>query len=159
MGRTGRPISESRVVGLFGSISNNWSKAQAAAIIQGFLEHQVKHGLFDGNPVAIANQLVAQVWAVNPALFEGKTGPKPHKVSIAAFALAAGVHLETHRENEVLHSAYALALGLVMDELSKNAHLYPFHYVDHQLLEKATETLSEEMDALEQSPLLNALGF
>lgn len=115
--------------------------------------------MLDGNPVAMANGLVAQAWAAHPALFEGQTGPKPHKASVAAFALAAGVLLEAHRGNEILQNAYTLALGIVMEELAKNAHVYPFHHVDGGLLARAANVLSKEVEALEQSPILSALGL
>lgn len=146
-------------MGLFSAVGNNWNKAQAAAVVQGFLEHLAKQGLLDGSPTAAANRLVAQAWATRPSIFEGKEGPKPHKASVAAFSLAAGLLLERERGNESLCNTFALALGLLMQELGKNEHMYPFHHVDHFLLERAGGALEAEVDALEGSPLMATLGL
>lgn len=144
-------------MGLFGAVSSTWSKAQAAATVQGLLEYQAKHGLLDGSPVALANHLVAHVWAQKPDLFEGKTGPKPHKVAVAAIALANGMDL--HASNEALQISCLIALGEVLKELSYNGHHYPFHHVDHQLLNASVEVFAEKSEELERSPLSDLPEF
>ena len=136
-------------MGLFGAVSSTWSKAQAASIIQGLLDQQVTHGIAELSPLAVSNRLVANAWAINPGMFEGKTGPKPHKAAVAAFALAFGILAERREGTEHMQIAYTLALGIVMDELRKHAEAYPFHHVDFKLLEKAAVVLSEEVEKRE----------
>jgi hypothetical protein len=138
-------------VGLFGAVSSTWSKAQAAAIIQGLLERQVTHGLLELSPLAVSNHLVANAWAINPGMFEGKTGPKPHKAAVAAFALAFGILAERREGTEDMQNAYTIALGVLIEELRARAEVYPFHHVDHKLLEKASGVLSEEVETMRRA--------
>lgn len=137
-------------MGLFGAVSASYNRAQASIVIQQLLKRQIDSLMLDGNPVAMANRMVERAWAVNPPLFEGKSGPKPNREAVAAFALAGGAAWEAHVGNEALHVSYTLALGSLMGELNRNAHAYPFHHVDGQLLEKAAAILSKEMATLEE---------
>ena len=79
-------------MGLFGNAKNNWHKAQAAALIQGMLEIEQSAGAFSRNPAQVANNLVGTRWDVSPHVFDGSSGMRPHKISIAAAALIAVVH-------------------------------------------------------------------
>lgn len=137
-------------MGLFGAVSASYNRAQASVVIQQLLRRQIDGLMLDGNPVAMANRMVERVWGAYPDLFEGKTGPKPNKEAVAAYALAGGAAWEAHAGNEALHVSYTLALGSLMDELNRNAHAYPFHHVDAQLLERASAMLSREMASLEE---------
>jgi hypothetical protein len=134
------------MMGLSEAMNIAWGKAQAAAAIEPLLEQQVEYGLLEGHPKTLANHMVADVWAQKPELFEGKTGPKPHNIAIAAIALAASVRREAHQHNEALQSASLLALGLMLDEIARDAHAYPFHELDQRLLDAAAATFSEQAE-------------
>jgi hypothetical protein len=137
-------------MGLFGAVSASYNRAQASVVIQRILKRQIDGLMLDGNPVAMANRMVERVWGAYPDLFDGKTGPKPNKEAVAAYALAGGAAWEAQVGNEALHVAYTIALGSLMDELNRDAHAYPFHHVDSQLLERAGAGLSKEMATLEE---------
>jgi hypothetical protein len=146
-------------VDLFEAKSSTANSTEAETAIESLLDQQVRNGLLAGNPKALASRLVTQVWAQKPALFEGRLGPKPHQIAVAAIALAAGARLEAYRNNEPLRSSYTFALGLILDEIASNAHVYAFHHVDHQLLDAAAATFSEPADELQLSPLFESFGL
>lgn len=131
----------------------------AAEAIESLLELQVRNGLLAGSPRALADRLVTQVRAQQPALFEGSIGLKPHQIAVAAIALAAGTRLEAYSNNEALRSSYTLALGLILNDIALNAHAYSFHQVDHQLLDAAAATLAEPVSDLQLSPLFESFGL
>lgn len=135
------------------------SSAEAATAIEVLLDQQVRLGLLAGDARSLAKRLVTQVWAQQPALFEGRLGPKPHQIAVAAIALAAGTRLEAYGNNEPLRSSYTFALGLILDEVASNAHAYAFHQVDHQLLDAAAATFLDPADELQLSPLFESFGL
>ena len=144
---------------LFEAKSSAGTSTEAVSAIEALLDHQHRNGLLQGDPRTLASQLVTQVWAQKPELFEGRIGPKPHQVAIAAIALAAGTRREAYGNNEALRSSYAFALGLILDEVASNAHAYPLHQVDHQLLDAAAATFSEPAGDLQLSPLFESFGL
>jgi hypothetical protein len=146
-------------VDLFEAKSITESSAEAVAAIESLLEQQVTNGLLQGDPKTLASRLVTQVWAQQPELYEGRTGPKPHQIAVAAIALAAGMRLEAYRNNEALRSSYTFALGLILNEIASNAHAYAFHHVDHQLLDAAAATFEEPLGQLQLSPLFESFGL
>lgn len=135
----------------FNAISSAYEKAQSSIIVQDVLKHVAERGLFDGNIVSTANKLIANAWALRPTLFNGTDGPKPHKASIAAFALAIAVASAKECNEESNYYTFTLALGLIMQELKADAHTYPFHRVDRHLLDHASNTLHSEIIAFADS--------
>ncbi|WP_266180287.1 hypothetical protein [Dyella humicola] len=144
---------------LFEAKGSAGTSAEAVTAIESLLDQQLRIGLLQGDPKTLASQLVTQVWAQKPELFEGRIGPKPHRVAIAAIALAAGTRLEAYRNNEALRSSYTFALGLILDEVASNAHVYALHPVDHQLLDAAAATFAEPAGELQLSPLFESFGL
>ncbi|MHA6203921.1 hypothetical protein ACXU4B_05825 [Dyella soli] len=134
-----------------GTLNRTWSRAQAAATIERLLEDQVAYGVLDGHPKTLAHDMVARLWAQEPALLEGASGPVPHQMTVAASALAAGTRREARCNNTDLQGAYTLALGLILDEIAHNAHAYGLHHIDHQLLDSAAATFSEQACALQRA--------
>jgi hypothetical protein len=137
-------------MGIFGSIKSNWEKSKAAVIVQNLLEHQASVGFYDLNPAKHANELVGAVWDSKPDVFNGKLGQRPHKITVAASALAHGI--DRIGFNDPSSSALGLSLGNILSELETNGRLYPLNSIDHQLLEEATATfmsLSEEVASSE----------
>ncbi len=122
-------------MGLFGNITSAYKKSEAAVVVQNLLEHQARVGLLDLDPKALANRLVSVLWDQKPDLFDGKFGQRPHKISVAAAALADGIGRfeaqDTNRE------ALILALSNVLSEIETNGRLYPFNGIDEILLEAA----------------------
>lgn len=120
---------------LFGSIKNTYQKSVAAVVIQNLLEHKVKANIFDLDPSSIANKLVTEVWDQKPDVYSGKFGQRPHKLTVAASALANGIHL--FEEDDGNRYALILSLGSILSEVEVNGRLYPFNSLDRLLLEEA----------------------
>lgn len=120
---------------MFTSLFNTFKLSQVATVVQNLLELHGQGNALGRNAADIAAKLVAQTHAENPALFEGKQGKRPHKLSFAAAALAKGVvKLEEDRSAQLcLH----LALGAVLLEISGKPNEYPLTASDHMLLEVA----------------------
>lgn len=118
-------------MGLFSGLKSNWKKSEAAVIIQNLLEIQQKAGLFDRDPAKVANSLIANVWEAMPDVFDGKFGQRPHKISVAAIALATEVKTGIYNNYK---SSLLIALGTLLDEVKTNGQLYPFNRVDDSLL-------------------------
>ena len=132
-------------MGLFGGIKSNYKKSEAAVVVQNLLE---RYELFDLNPASMANKLVAALWEEKPDIFNGKFGQRPHKLTVAAAALANGIHL--FEKSDLNRSVLALSLGAILSDLEINGRLYPLNSIDHQLLEAAAsifaEIVSEDTD-------------
>lgn len=122
-------------MGLFSGIKNTYQKSIAAVVVQNLLEHQAKAENFDGDPASVANKLVAEVWDHKPDIFNGKFGQRPHKLAVAAAALANGIHM--FEESDSNRNALILSLGNILSEIEVNGRLYPLNSLDHQLLEDA----------------------
>jgi hypothetical protein len=146
-------------MGPFEAPWGNNSQLQATMTVTRVLSRLAEQGLLDGAPGTLADQLVTQVWATKPDIFEGKIGPKPHKVSVAAIALASATHRAAQRGNEIQCGTYMLGLGLLLDDIARAAKKYRFHDVDLQLLDAATTMLSGNLDDLQRDPLLHWHGL
>lgn len=128
-------------MGIFSSIKSTFKKSEAAALTQKLLEQQVRNGLLDLDPATLSNKLVEQIWITKPDIFNGKFGQRPHKISVAASALAKGT--EFLDEDDTNRNAIMLALGMLIQECEVNGRLYPLNSLDFALLEQASNTFSE----------------
>jgi hypothetical protein len=86
---------------MFGALVARLQLSQAAVVAQNLLE---VHGA--GSEVApiagqLANKLVQKVYVERPAVFQGREVVRPHKLSLAAAALAWGssTWVNTHKPN------------------------------------------------------------
>lgn len=122
-------------MGLFGAIKNPYKKSEAAVVVQNLLEAQARAENFDLDPASYANQLVAAIWDQKPDVFDGKFGQRPHKLTVAAAALAHGIQqLDSSDDN---WPSLVLSLGNLLSELEVNGQLYPLNSLDHCLLRVA----------------------
>jgi hypothetical protein len=128
-------------MGIFSSIKSTYKKSEAAVVVQNLLEHQAKSGWFDMNPASLANRLVAAVWEQKLDVFDGKFGQRPHKIAVAASALASGICLL--EENDRNRYALVFSLGNILAEIEVNGTLYPFNSLDHHLLEEAASVFAD----------------
>lgn len=128
-------------MGLFSGIKNTYKKSEAAAVVQVFLEHQANAGMLDLDPARLANKLVAMIWDSKPDVFSGKFGQRPHKISVAACAIANG--LELFADGNMNRNALMFSLGNILSEIETNGRLYPLNSLDHQLLETSMYIFAE----------------
>lgn len=144
------------IMGLFSGIKNAYRKGEAVAVVQNALERLRKGGLFVSIPGVIdtpkmAKMLVETAWNYNPDLFSGASGERPHKLSVAAYALAAGVD-RLEAENP-LRPILSIALNNIMKELQKGDWLDSLSDVDNFLLEEALGVFQAVVEQLENDPL------
>lgn len=143
----------------FQATRNDAGKAQAATILSRLLAELAYTGVLEGAPAALAHQMLVRAWAWNADVLDGAAGPRPHEIAITAIALALALRYQAGQQNETLQSVYFLALGLLLDEVARNASSYSFHHVDLRLLDAAAATFSTPADALRRSPALDWHGL
>ena len=124
-------------MGLFSGIKSTLKKSEAAVLVQRLLEHQADFGSFTLDPARLATELVQRVWELEPDIYNGKFGQRPHKITVATTALANGIDLFDN--DDLNKNALALSLGSLFSELETNGRLYPLNSLDHQLLETSAE--------------------
>lgn len=138
---------------------NTLRKSEAAVIVQQVLEAHAAFGPPPFNPATLANELVALVWSWKPDIFEGRLGKQPHKMSVAATALTAGL-LKFSNDSDaelIVH----LSLGAVLLDLLNNEPFYDLAGPDRWLIDRANEayTLLTEKRRPAQDALLGSLGI
>lgn len=137
-------------MGIFAGTRNTFRKAEAATVVQRLLENQARIGLFDFRPGPFANELVRAVWSQAPHVFDGSRGATPHKVSVAAAALANGAETLVWRNAQDPNACIlVICLGQIMQDVEQNEYLYPFNRLDEHLLSHAAGTLASLVDSLE----------
>lgn len=107
-----------------------WRLNAASLTVQNLLE-------LHGCPFAkdVACRWVAEVNAQKPDLFNGRFGQRPHKISVAAVALAQGFI----PEYDYAEGYAQEAMGTLLTEVAVNGRLYPFNGIDHTLLRLADD--------------------
>jgi hypothetical protein len=144
-------------MGFINSVRTRYRMSQAAVAVQNLLEPHAKIGMLERDPALLANRLVADIWAENPDVFEGKFGQRPHKIAVAAIALANGVRIFS--DDLALRNTFVIALGEIIKELNANAGLHLFNSLDHDLLNRAIDEFSAEATRLENSPIFSPTAF
>jgi len=128
---------------MFGAIKTTLQLSAAGVVVQNLLEQVHRTGYFEIDPKALSSKLVASAYAQDEAQFNGKKGPRPHKIAVAAIALAQGMRNYDRSSDE--HSACHLSIGLIMTDMETNGHGYPLTAKDRAFLELAVrEYLSHE---------------
>ena len=122
---------------MFAGLYSNYRLSSAAVVVQNLLEQHGRGGALARNAATIASKLVGRVYNEDPALFDGQRGKRPHKLSLAAVALAQGV--KDMRENRDGQLCFHLSLGTVLLELTGKPQDYALSGNDRLLLELAQE--------------------
>ena len=127
-------------MGIFGSIKSVYKKSEAAVVAENLLVMQANSGVLELDPGKLASDLVEAVWNTKPDVFDGKFGQRPHKIIVAASALAHGI--EAFDADDFNRNALILSLGTILSEMEKNRRLYPLNSLDHQLLDESISVYS-----------------
>ncbi|WP_417698259.1 hypothetical protein [Psychromonas sp.] len=138
-------------MGLFSGIKSTFKKSEAAVVVQNLLEHQLNSGLSNLDPPKTANKFVELIWDIKPDLFNGKFGQRPHKISVAAAALAHATQLFDRNDSNC--NAVVISLGNVLSEIEVNGRLYPLNSLDELLIEEAMLVFAKIAQEFENSPL------
>lgn len=144
---------------MFGWVKNTLRKSEAALLVQQALEHHMPFGSRPFDPDKQSTLFVARVWDHKPDVFEGKLGKPPHKMSIAAFALATA--LRDFEDDDEAEIAILLALGAVLLDLFDNEPFYDLAGADRWLIERANQAYCEVVERRRpaQDALLGSAGF
>lgn len=115
---------------MFSGLRTMWRLNAASLTVRNLLE-------LHGCPFAkdISCRWVAEVNAQKPDLFNGRFGQRPHKISVAAVALAQGFTPEYNYAEGYAHKA----MGTLLTEIAINGQLYAFNGIDHALFELADD--------------------
>lgn len=148
------------MVGFFSGIRTAYRKGEAVGVVHLALERLRKGGAFVSIPAVIdapkmAKMLVETAWSHNPDLFSGASGNRPHKLSVAAYALAAGV--DRFEAGNPLRPMLSIALNNVMKDLQKGDFLDSLSDVDNFLLEEALNVFQTVVEELENDPLTKGI--
>ena len=138
-------------MGLFSGVINTYKKSEAAVIVQNLLQIQADAGMLNLDPASFATTLVDEVWTEKPAIFRGKFGQRPFKISVAAAAFANGV--SKYENDPLIRNSLIISLGKILSEIEVNGRLYPLNGLDEQLLETAMAIYIEKSEELANSPL------
>lgn len=117
---------------MFSRAKTLWRMNEAAAIVENLLRRHSQSGIFQIDPKRCSTQWIAFVLNHKKDLLGGSFGQRPHKISVAASALAHGV-----TEGSDSGIVALLALGTIVDQVTVNGALYPFNGIDRLLLEHA----------------------
>lgn len=135
------------------NIKNIYKKSEAAAVIQAMLEDVAIDGYFDLNPATTATTLVSEVWCKSPAVYEGRFGQRPHKLTVVVAAMANGLKLFAGDYKS--HTGLCFALAALFKNLEDNQGFYPFNSLDYRLQSEAFECLVLAMSEYETNPRSN----
>ena len=141
---------------LFSGIKSILKKSESAVVVQNLLEIQAKAGFFDLDPAKVSNKLIETVWDGRPDIFDGKFGQRPHKITVAATALANGIEL--FEDGDLNRNALVLSLCNILSEIEVNGRLYPFNSLDNQLLEESMSIFADISKILSESPLADQIN-
>ena len=128
----------SRIISMF-------HMSKAAVVVQNLLEQHSANGLFRIDAQGLSNKWVASVYSQKPDMLGGRFGKRPHKISVAAVALAQGL---TDSGDEDVRTIAMASLCTIISEVCANGQLYPFNGIDHILLEIADKVYLERMPSL-----------
>lgn len=134
---------------MLGWIKNTARKSEAAVLVQQALDHHILMGMKPFDTDKVSNALVALVWDRKPDLFEGKMGKRPHKMSVAAIALATGLH--EFEDGGVAQKTILLALGAVLMEIANNGRFYDLGGADQWMIDRADQAYGEISEKLQPS--------
>lgn len=136
-------------MGLFSAVKDTYCKSEAAVVVQNLLTMQFDARIFNGDPAKEANKLVGNVWDFKPDVFSGGFGKRPHKITIAACALAFGI--PKYKSTDTNRSALLISLGNVLSEIEKNGRLYGLNPIDMTLIEDAFVVFKAEMNNAQEA--------
>jgi hypothetical protein len=136
---------------MFKRVKNNFKKAEAAVIVQNLLVEHKEAGNLNRDPAEVANALISAVWGQKPDLFEGRFGTRPHKIAVAASALANALEIsyDWGQDRRALIGSFLT----VMAEVQTNGGFYGLSGPDNVLLEYANGILARVTEEVEADPL------
>lgn len=124
---------------MFNGLKRKWRSAEAAALIESTLDEMAKQGTFDGDAKQFGFKIIKGATDQNPAMFDGRNGHIPHRISFAAFALAMTAE-RALRDGQVF-PVVMIALGMILQGAQAGAGTFPFSPQDIAMLDTATTTL------------------
>ena len=134
VGVVGGSRRSAKLGGVMGILSI-YRMSKAAVIVQNLLEMHAETASVRQDAGAYANKWVGLTFSRKPQMMNGHYGKRPHKLAVAAYALATGIS-EAGNSREVQAVAIA-GLSAIMSDVATNGRLYGFNGTDEVLLELA----------------------
>jgi hypothetical protein len=136
-------------MGFFSEIIDTYKANEAGYVIKSIFEENSKLGLLSNVEVdELSLKLVQNVLDLQPEIFRGKKGVRPHKLVYALCALVMG--LELFDKESSIFQAIILAFGRLQMEIINKRHNYSFSNLDELLINnsmKVTEELAKNAEA------------
>lgn len=137
-----------------------YGKSEAVEIIRKLLGRQRKAGMSENDSAILAAQLVEVVWeegwgtSADSAAHLQSQSPKPHKLSVAAYALAQG--FQSLPEPELHLRTVTIALSNVLAEIEVNGN-YALNSFDEQLIKASRQIFAKMLDRFNNPPVVRDL--
>jgi hypothetical protein len=133
-------------------------RTEAARIVQAAFEACFNAGVkwVPSDPRLLGVELVGAVWRKSPNFFDGRGTAPPHRLAIAAYALAQG--MQSYRLDTRMTCAMGVALGIVLQHLVKHFGTGTLNSTEALLVEHASNAYFEhDDDTLELISLIERL--
>lgn len=132
-------------MGIFTEFKSTYKRSESTLLLKSAFDHHKAMGLLENvNTEKLAERLVSDVWQSKPDVFDGAFGQRPHKISVAAAALAYSLDNLPLKKNGQIRLAIECNLGNILNEIRTNGKLYPLNSLDWVLIESALETLTNQ---------------
>lgn len=138
---------------MFKGIKDNWKKAEAAAVIEAALTDMRQAGTYDRDPAKGANAIVQKAWETQPEIFDGRSGVRPHKLTVAIVSMSMMV--ENMNPESDYFTPFMVSLGVMLQGAAANATQLGFTRTDEHLIEQVAG-IYERLSAVHLSDELSA---
>ena len=140
---------------MFSRAKTLWKMNEAALAVENLLRQHSTSGLFRVDPKQCSTKWIAYVLHHEENMLSGRFGQRPHKISVAAFALAHGAS-DPGLGGDSMFVAWA-ALGTAIKEVAVNGSLYPFNGIDRTLMEHSEKVFWAKSAVYDPSPEPNGM--
>lgn len=126
---------------MFKRIKRHIKKAEAAALVSGFLEFHAKVGIFKYDAGSVGRSLVDKVWITLSEFLSENHVEYPDRVSVAAAAFVAGI--DRYDDEYMPRVCMIISLGKLLQDVTLSCEPGSLNDLDDAMLESAVDRLVE----------------
>ena len=132
-------------MGFIRFFSETKRKTDAALLVQNIIARNAQLIAPELDAPKLANRMVAEVWDDATALFDGRMGVKPHKIALAAAALAHA--LEHRRLTFEVEFAAINGIAAILRAADSVRTSRELSKIDHTILQACAATMVNYIEA------------